>query len=109
MKLIATTRDQQNAAIFDPWSVVHLAVGLAAGLVGVSPGLGFRAAVAYEAVELYSESQSAGIARQIFLTRGPESLPNIAADLALFALGQQLGLHWRALPSNRRGRDRGPA
>ena len=43
MKFIATSRDEQNAAVLDPWSVVHLAAGLATSLVGVSPGVGFGA------------------------------------------------------------------
>jgi hypothetical protein len=94
MKFIATSRDEQNAAVLDPWSVVHLAAGLATSLVGVSPGVGFGAAVAYEALELYGESRPGGTVRKIFLTQGPESVPNIAADLALFALGLSLGHRW---------------
>ena len=96
MNLIAANSGEQNEAVFDPWSIVHFAAGLAASLVGVSREVGFAAAVAYEAVELYGESRAEGAARRIFLTRGPESPENIAGDLALFALGQYLGQRWRA-------------
>ena len=33
MNLVARRKSEQNKAVLDPWTVVHLAVGLAAGLM----------------------------------------------------------------------------
>lgn len=94
MKLVATRKDEQNQAALDPWTVVHFASGLAAGLVGVPRAVSFPAAVLYEVVEQYAERTPAG--QDFFEAAGPERLPNVAVDLAVFALGQWLGERWNA-------------
>ena len=99
MKVIATRKRHQNRAAVDPWTVVHFASGLAAGLMDIPRSLSFPAAVAYEIAEQYLERTEAG--EEIFETKGPETFPNVAVDLAAFALGQWMGERWNA---GRKGR-----
>lgn len=91
-KLIATSKSEQNRAALDPWTVVHLGMGLAAGLVDLHRETAFGAAVAYEVVEQFFERSRSG--QEFFETSGPESLANVAADLGAFALGYWLGERW---------------
>lgn len=92
--LIATQKSEQNEAAFDPWSVVHFSMGLAFGLMGWGfvPSMGV--AVAYDAAEQVFERSEAG--QSFFNTSGPESISNIAADVALFGVGWALGAKWNA-------------
>jgi hypothetical protein len=85
MKLVALHHEEQNYALFDPWSVVHFAAGMFFGLVRVGfwPSLGL--AVGYEAFEQFAERQSWG--EKIFTTSGAETRSNIATDIGLFAVG----------------------
>lgn len=92
MKLIATRKKEQNKAAMDPWTVVHLATGLAAGLMDIPRNVSFPAAVLYEIAEQYVERTAWG--KDLLETRGPESLPNVALDLAAFAVGQWAGEAW---------------
>ncbi len=94
MKLIATEKADQNLAPVDPWTVVHLAMGLAAGLMDLPRSVAFPAAVAYEIVEQYAERTDWG--RDLLETQRPETLPNVAMDLAVFAAGQWMGERWNA-------------
>lgn len=92
MKLVATSKPDQNRAAVDPWTAVHLAAGLAAGLMEVSTTSALTAAVAYEAVEQVFERKDAG--KELFKTAGPEHPANSVVDLAVFALGHWLGRRW---------------
>jgi len=98
MKLVATEKAQQNRAVLDPWSVVHFAAGLAAGLTDIDRAPAISAAIAYELVEQDLERRDIG--QELFETSGPETVANAVADVVLFAAGHLLGELW-----NRTGRD----
>lgn len=92
MRLLATEKAHQNQAAVDPWTGVHLAAGLALGLVEVPLDRALGAAVGYEIAEQYLERQDLG--QEIFESSGPETLVNAVADLAFFAAGHWLGRRW---------------
>lgn len=92
MKILATRKDEQNRAVVDPWTVVHFATGLASGLVTAPLRVTLPLAVLYEVLEYGLESHDVG--QDIFDTRGPEALPNAVMDVAVFALGHELGRRW---------------
>ncbi len=98
MRLVATEKAHQNRAMFDPWSVVHFATGLAAGLAEVDERVAIGAAIAWEFVEQDLERREIG--QQLFETSGPEKVGNAIADVALFSAGYVLGRLW-----NRTARD----
>jgi hypothetical protein len=89
--ILALTKADQNKAMLDPWSLVHFACGLAAGLVNAPKGPALVAAIAYEFAEQKIEGYSS-----FFGVSGPEGMPNAIADVALFAIGQELGARWNA-------------
>lgn len=97
MRVVATRKDQQNSAAVDPWTVVHLASGLAAGLMRVPLPAALAASIAYEAAEQFFERSDRG--RELFYTSGPESVPNAIVDVIVLAAGHWLGAAW-----NRTGR-----
>ena len=92
MKLIATKKSEQNRAALDPWTAVHLAAGLALGLMSVPLRHALGASVAYEVAEQVFERHDSG--QSFFKTSGPEGLFNAAVDVAVFALGHRLGRMW---------------
>jgi hypothetical protein len=92
MKLLATRKADQNKSVFDPWTVVHFGAGLAAGLVAIRLPTAVAAAVAYEVVEQFVERREVG--KELFNTSGPEIIPNALVDVAVFALGLELGHRW---------------
>lgn len=100
MKLVATSKPDQNRAAIDPWTAVHLSAGLAAGLMEIPRTSAFGAAVGYEVVEQLFERHDTG--KEFFKTTGPEQPANVVVDLAVFALGHWLGRRW-----NRSGPARG--
>lgn len=92
MKLIAAGRREQNRAAIDPWTVVHLSAGLAAGLVKLPRTWALGAALVYELAEQYLERTRMG--QELFETRGPESVPNAVVDTGAFLAGHWLGMLW---------------
>lgn len=92
MRLLATRKKHQNIAAVDPWTVVHFAAGLAAGLVEMPrrPVLGM--AVAYEVIEQILERREVG--QELFETSGPEKAANAVVDVAVLAVGHELGRRW---------------
>lgn len=92
MKLIATTKEEQNDALLDPWSAVHAGTGLAVGLMGFSLGAALVGAVAYELLERPLES--AGFGKNLFNVSKPETRANSLADVAIFMIGVQAGRRW---------------
>lgn len=92
MRIVATEKAHQNKAILDPWSLVHFATGLAAGLADIDRPYAIGAAIAYEFVEQGVERQDFG--QELLETSGPESIPNAVADVVLFAAGHLLGELW---------------
>jgi hypothetical protein len=93
-RILATRKSEQNRAAADPWTAVHLASGLALGLIGVPLRHALAAAVAYEVAEQVFERQAWGQA--LFVTSGPEVLANALVDTAIFAAGHWLGRAWNA-------------
>ena len=91
-RLLATRKHHQNASVADPWTVVHFAAGLAAGLMDLSFARVMAAAVAYEVVEQAFERHPVG--QDFFRTSRPEHLLNAALDVGVFALGHALGTRW---------------
>ena len=89
MNLVAEDKSEQNRAAFDPWTVVHLAAGLAAGPMNVSFRWSMLVSAAYEIVEQVVERREWG--KEAFQTAGPESADNAFVDRAAFALGHRLG------------------
>jgi hypothetical protein len=94
MKLVATRKSEQNRAAVDPWTAVHLAMGLALGLTATPLCRALAAAVAYEVAEQVFERRAWGQA--FFVTSGPEALANAMVDLAVFVAGHGLGRAWNA-------------
>jgi hypothetical protein len=101
MKWLATHKEEQNEAAVDPWTVVHLAAGLACGLVGWTFARSMALALVYEVVEQGVENTRRG--REFFHSSRPESTLNAITDLAVFAAGHRLGRAWNdsALPEVR--------
>lgn len=98
--LVARRKDDQNHAAVDPWTAVHMAVGLAAGLVNMPFWPSMAAAVAYEVFERQIEATDAG--QRFFVTSGPETRGNVVVDILVFALGHELGRRWNASGRARR-------
>lgn len=90
--LVARRKSDQNLAAVDPWTAVHLAAGLAAGLVGTRFVPAMAVAVGYEVGEQVAESTGSG--QRFFKTSGPESPANVVVDLLVFAVGWKLGKAW---------------
>lgn len=92
MKVLATSKADQNNTILDPWTLVHFSMGLAAGLASISPPVALAGAVAYELVEQVFERSAVG--QSFFNVSGPEIPANALADIVVFAVGQYLGRRW---------------
>lgn len=92
MRLVASRKSQQNLAAVDPWTAVHVAAGLAAGLMEIPLRWALGAAVAYEVVEQVVERSPEG--QEFFETSAPERVPNALVDLVALVVGHQLGRWW---------------
>jgi hypothetical protein len=92
MKFLATRKAQQNRAAVDPWTAVHVAAGLAAGLKNIPLRWTLGVGVAYEVAEQVFERSPAG--QELFETSGPERVPNALFDLAVLIVGHRLGQWW---------------
>jgi len=92
MRIIATTRADQNRAAVDPWSAVHFSTGLAMGLMNVDRAWAIGASLGYEIVEQFVERKKWG--RELFETKGPETPVNSAVDTVVFIAGHWLGKRW---------------
>jgi hypothetical protein len=92
VKLLATRKADQNSAVLDPWTGVHLGVGLASGLLSfpLIPVVGLG--VIYEVLERFAETSGTG--RRFFQTSGPEHGVNAVADVLVMALGWWLGVRY---------------
>jgi len=92
MKLIATNKSEQNVAAIDPWTLVHLSMGLASGLTELPFRSVMGAAIAYEIVEQWGQRTKFG--QRLFRVSGPESPSNVVMDIVTFAGGYWLGQRW---------------
>lgn len=90
--ILARRKSDQNFAAIDPWTAIHVAAGLAAGLVQVPFWPAMGGAVAYEVFEHYAETQAWG--QRLFKTSGAENQRNMAVDVLVFAAGHWLGSRW---------------
>ncbi len=99
MHLFAIHKAEQNSAAIDPWTLVHVASGLALGLMAVPLRWAMGAALVYEVVEQVVERSEWG--QDLLQTSKPEVFPNVVVDLLVFAAGHELGVRW-----NRTGRRR---
>lgn len=97
MKLIATQKSEQNEAAFDPWTFVHLAAGLALGLMDTRLRLAIGLSLTYELAEQVFERRQWG--KEFFHTHRPESVPNAVVDLAALVAGHRLGELWNRTPN----------
>ena len=87
LRVLARKKSEQNAAVVDPWTLVHLSTGLALGLMNIPYGRSLAAAAAYEVVEQFVQRGERG--QTLFKVSGPEVPLNAVADVAVFSLG-----HW---------------
>jgi hypothetical protein len=92
MSLVASNKSEQNKAAIDPWTAVHLASGLGAGLMGWPLKPVLAAGVIYEVLEQGIESKP----NSIFNVSGPEVLSNVAVDILVLWAGWHLGQRWNA-------------
>ena len=104
---VARRKEEQNLAAVDPWTAVHLSIGLAFGLMDVPFRWAAASSLGYELVEQWIEGQEWG--RELFETRHPESLRNSVTDTLVFGIGFHLGAAWNRTAEDRsraRGRSR---
>lgn len=92
MKFVATRKSEQNEAAIDPWTVVHFASGLAAGLIDMEASKAYSLAIVYEIGEQFFERDPEG--QQFFRVSRPESLANSVVDVLVFIAGHKLGRAW---------------
>jgi len=92
MRIVATSRTDQNRAPLDPWTAVHFSAGLAMGLLDIHRIPAITSAIAYEVAEQFVEREKWG--REFFETKGPETIVNAVVDTAAFAFGHWLGKRW---------------
>ncbi|MBT8487798.1 MAG: hypothetical protein HKN72_10835 [Gemmatimonadetes bacterium] len=92
MRIVATKKKHQNKAVLDPWTIVHFAAGMAAGLVSIPRAHSLGLAVGYECLEQWLERRKLG--QEIFDAAGPENLSNATMDVVVFAAGHHLGTLW---------------
>lgn len=92
MKLFARRKSEQNHAAVDPWTLVHFATGMAAGLMDLSFPRAIGVALGYELMEQYVERQSWG--QELFQTSRPETGPNAVMDLVAYGAGYWAGTWW---------------
>lgn len=88
--LVARRKSDQNIAAIDPWTAVHFAAGLGAGLMNLPFGPTIAAGALYEIVEQGIESQP----DNIFNVSGPENAGNVFVDMLVLAVGWRMGQAW---------------
>jgi len=92
VRLIATSKGEQNEALADPWTLVHAGAGLAVGLMGFSFRAALLGALAYELLE--GPLERAEFGKNLFNVSKPESLGNQTVDVAVFMLAVTAGRAW---------------
>ena len=92
LRVLARRKSEQNAAVVDPWTLVHLSTGLAFGLMNIPYGRSLAAAAAYEVVEQFVQRDERG--QSLFEVSGPEAPLNAVADVVVFSLGHWFGSAW---------------
>lgn len=82
-RLVARSSSDRNRAVFDGWTLVHIAWGSGAGALGLNPWAFLAATGAYEILEYVHEHPSGS---RLFGTKRPESGANMVADVGVAAL-----------------------
>lgn len=91
-QLIAKTKAEQSYSAIDPWTVVHFAAGLGAGLLDINFWLAESANVGYEVAENVVQRMPVG--QSFFRVSHPENTVNSLVDIGVFTLGWWLGRRW---------------
>lgn len=81
-----------DAALTDPYSLLHYSAGLATGLGKVPPLKAIIGAATVDLVFSYLYQRPTGLYRKT----GAEPPLNKVADIALFALGNYMGRRWQS-------------
>lgn len=84
MTIVALSKDEQDSAFVDPWTVVHFSVGLALGLLEVSAAFTMIVSTIHEIIELRPQAMK-------FFKSTPESVGNVVIDMASVMGGWWLG------------------
>lgn len=92
MRLVATRKSEQNDAVIDPWTMVHIGTGLAMGLMGFRAWPAFALAAGYEVLE--QPFERSGFGQHTFKTSGPENVANSVMDVVVFMGAWYLGAAW---------------
>jgi 1,4-dihydroxy-2-naphthoate octaprenyltransferase len=92
LQLIAYRKSDQNLSAVDPWTLVHLGIGLGIGLMGIGTLPALAGAVLYEVGE--KPLEEAGFGKTLFNVSKPETRINSAVDVAVFMVGVKLGHAW---------------
>lgn len=95
MTLFAFSKDQQDAALMDPWTVVHFSAGLMAGLLDISAGWTFTISTLHELIELRPAAMK-------FFKSTPESPGNVIIDMAVVMGGWWLGHKYNQSATSKR-------
>ncbi len=82
-RIIARSREDTNQAVFDAWSIVHVAWGAGAGGAGLNPWAFLALTGLYELLEFAHEYPNGS---RIFGTKRPESGANMVADVGVAAV-----------------------
>ncbi len=93
MNLVAVTRSEQDTALLDPWTIVHFAIGLGAGLLDINGWIVGGIAAGHELLERRPQTMK-------FWKSKPETIGNVTIDMATVMLGWYLGKRY-----NRTGPD----
>ena len=91
--IVATSAQQQGAALVDGMSPVHLTIGFLAGVFGVDPHV---AAMAFVGVRLFETAVREGTGHALFGRESGQSLGNELTDVALEFAGAHAGHYLRA-------------
>lgn len=86
--IVAEVVEEQNVALIDSWTPVHVGVGVGAGLLGINSGLFALGLIAYEVIEYTSEYPDGN---WLFASKRPESLGNATTDVVAGLVGYYAG------------------
>lgn len=92
MKLVATSREEQEISAVDPWTAVHLSAGLSMGLLDVGFWEMLVVNVGYELLENYVQRREVG--KTFFGVSTPEHPANAVVDVVAVMAGWYLGQRW---------------
>ena len=86
-RVLARSSAETNRAVFDGWTLLHVAWGAGAGGLGLNPWAFLALTGAYELAEYLHEHPHGS---RLFGTKAPESGANMVADVGVAALAYAL-------------------